>query len=104
MMNLRYLPSVAAVLLVGCAATSAPVPGMTAGKFTNFECVGGRFSARAAEDGSSVRVRALHGSAELDRKSAGVYEGEGYRLETTGSGGVTLMHNGKSAGSQCKAV
>ncbi len=93
-----------AAVLAACASTPVPAPGMVAGKFVNFECQGGRFSARAAEDGKTVRVRGLHGAAELEMNGEGVYEGDGYRLETKGPNGISLMHGGKPNGIQCKAV
>lgn len=104
MFKLSFVAIGAAVLFSGCASTSVPVSGMAVGKFVNFECVGGRFSARASENGETVRIRTLHGAAELERKAGGVYEGEGYRFEAAGAAGVQLIHNGKSAGSQCKVV
>lgn len=88
-------------VLAGCAATSPAPAGLPAGKFVTFACEGGKtFALRAAEGGETVRVRAHHGSAELDRKADGVYEGDGYRLET--SGGVSLLHGGKPQGQGCK--
>lgn len=96
-------PLVALSLLGGCASSPAMPQGMTTGKFVSFACEGGKtFSARAAEDGKSVRVRGLHGSAELDMKSEGVYEGDGYTLMTKGSDGASLVHAGKSQGDRCK--
>ena len=96
-------PLVVLSLLGGCASTPAMPQGMKTGKFVSFACEGGKtFSARAAEDGKSVRVRSLHGSAELDMKSDGVYEGDGYTLVTKGTGGASLMHAGQSQGDRCK--
>jgi hypothetical protein len=90
----------AAVALAGCATTQVPA-GLQAGKFVAFSCADGKsFSVRAAEGGDTVRVRAHHGSAELDRKAGGVYEGDGYRLTT--EGGVSLVHEGKPQGQGCK--
>jgi hypothetical protein len=98
------LASLALAGLAGCAAQSTPA-GMASGKFVSFACADGKtFSARAAERGASVRVRAHHGSAELDRKADGVYEGDGYKLVTQGPDGVTLMHQGKQQGRNCKAA
>lgn len=98
-------PLVALGLLGGCAFTPAVPQGMKSGKFVSFACEGGKtFSARAAEDGKSVRVRATHGSAELDMKSEGVYEGDGYTLVTKGTGGASLVHAGQSQGDRCKPV
>ncbi|MDO9401514.1 MAG: hypothetical protein Q7T46_08735 [Polaromonas sp.] len=96
-------PFIAIGLLAGCASSPAVPPGMMAGKFVSFSCEGGKtFSARAAEDGKTVRVRGHHGSAELDMKSDGVYEGDGYTLMTKGADGVSLMHSGKPEGKSCK--
>jgi hypothetical protein len=94
----------ATTMLFACASAPMPAPGMVAGKFVEFQCQGGRFSARVAEDGKTVRVRGLHGAAELDMKAQGVYEGEGYRLDTQGPNGVSLMHGGKANGTNCKAA
>ena len=57
---------------------------------------------RAAEDGKTVRVRGHQGSAELDMKTDGVYEGEGYMLMTKGKDGVSLTHSGAPMGKSCK--
>ena len=96
-------PLIALSLLAGCASGPSLPPGMAAGKFVSFACEGGKmFSARAAEDSKTVRVRGHHGSAELDMKSDGVYEGDGYTLTTKGADGVTLMHSGKPEGKACK--
>jgi len=98
------LASLAVAVLAGCATQSAPA-GMAPGKFVSFACADGKtFSARATQDGASVRVRAHHGSAELDRKGDGVYEGDGYKLVTQGSDGVSLVHDGKTQGKNCKAA
>jgi hypothetical protein len=98
------LASLALAGLAGCA-THSPPAGLAAGKFVSFACAEGEiFSARVAEGGSSVRVRAHHGAAELDRMADGVFEGDGYKLVTQGSDGVTLMHQGKPQGKHCKAT
>jgi hypothetical protein len=50
------LASLALAGLAGCA-TQSTLAGMAAGKFVSFACADGKtFSARAAEDGASVRV------------------------------------------------
>lgn len=96
-------PLIAVTLLAGCASNPAVPAGMTAGKFVSFSCEGGKtFSARAAQDSKTVRVRGHHGSSELDMKSDGVYEGDGYTLMTKGAGAVSLMHSGKTEGRNCK--
>lgn len=92
-------------LLAGCATTGGVPAGMQAGKFVQYSCEGGKsFSARAAEGGSTVRVRGHHGAAELDRKADGVYEGDGYRLTTSGPEAVSLMHGGKAQAVRCKVA
>jgi hypothetical protein len=98
------LASLALAALAGCATQSATT-GMAPGKFVSFACADGKiFSARAAEGGETVRVRAHHGSAELDRKGDGVYEGDGYKLVTKGADGISLTHDGKPQGKNCKAA
>jgi len=95
--------SLALVVLAGCASTPTVPAGLQPGKFVSFACGDGKtFSVRAAEGGETVRVRAHHGSAELDRKADGVYEGDGYQLITRGSAAVSLLHGGKSQGQNCK--
>lgn len=104
-MKLLPAASLLAVALLGACASAPTAPaGMVVGKFVNFECQGGRFSARVAEDGRSIRVRGLHGAAELDIKGEGVYEGDGYQLMTKGANGISLVHGGKSNGSNCRAT
>ncbi len=76
---------------------------MQAGSFARLACEGGKtFAVRVAEDGKSARVRALHGSAELSAKGAGVFEGEGYKLMLEPPGGAALTHEGKDQGKGCK--
>lgn len=94
----------ALALLAGCASAPAVPTGMQPGKFVTFACEGGKsFSARVAEGGDTVRVRAHHGSAELERKGDGLYEGDGYKLVTQGADAVSLVHDGKLQGKACKA-
>jgi hypothetical protein len=96
--------SLAAAVLAGCATTTAAVPaGMKAGQFVDYSCEGGkRLAARAAEDGSTVRIR-FEGGYELDRKEAGVYEGDGWKLVTR-AGAAELAHGGKVVAAGCKPV
>ena len=97
-------PLVAVTLLAACATSPGLPMGMKAGQFVTFNCEGGKsFQARAAADGSTVRVR-YEGGYELDNKGAGVYEAEGWKLMTQGPGAAELMHNGKSTLKNCKAV
>lgn len=101
---LAFALASSALVLAGCASTQVPA-GMQPGKFVTFACADSKsFSVRAADGGDSVRVRAHHGSAELDRKADGVYEGDGYKLVTQGAEGVSLSHDGKSQGKSCKAA
>ena len=103
-MKTLVAPLLLAAVLAGCASNPAVPDGMQPGKFVTFACEGGKtFSARVAEGGDTVRVRAHHGSAELDRKGDGVYEGDGYKLVTQGAEAVSLTHDGKPQGKACKA-
>jgi hypothetical protein len=105
MNNMKLLlASLALAGLAGCATQTTPA-GVAAGKFVSFACADGKtFSARAAEGGTTVRVRGHHGAAELDRKADGVYEGDGYKLITAGPEAVSLVHGGKPEVSKCKAA
>lgn len=87
--------------LAGCA--TPPPAGMKTGKFVSYACDGGkRLQARLAEGGGSVRVR-YEGGYELDRKDAGVYEADGWKLLVTqGAGGTELFHDGKQILKNCK--
>jgi hypothetical protein len=97
-------PLITLALLAGCATGPAVPTGMKAGQFVTFNCEGGKsFQARAAADGSTVRVR-YEGGYELDNKGAGVYESDGWKLTTQGPGAAELMHNGKSVRKNCKAA
>jgi hypothetical protein len=95
--------SLFAALLAGCATTAAVPTGMKAGQFVDYSCEGGkRLAARAAADGSTVRIR-FEGGYELDRKDAGVYEADGWKLVTNG-GAAELAHGGKVVAKGCKPV
>jgi hypothetical protein len=88
-------------LMTGCASTQTVPSGMKAGEFVAFGCDDGkRLTARAANDGSTVRIR-YEGGRELDRKEAGVYEADGWKL-TTQNGLTELIHNGKVVLKNCK--
>lgn len=94
----------AALISTGCATPAATPAGMKSGEFVTFNCEGGkRFQARLAQGGESVRLR-YEGGYELDRKDAGVYEGEGWKLDTGRPGGAEVLHNGKPALQNCKAA
>lgn len=98
------VPFIAVTLLAACATSPAVPMGMKAGQFVTFSCEDGKsFQARAAEDGSTVRVR-YEGGYELDNKGAGVYEADGWKLVTQGAGATELIHNGKTLLKSCKST
>jgi hypothetical protein len=91
------------VLLAGCATTAAVPTGMKPGQFVDYQCEGGkRLAARAAADGSTVRIR-FEGGYELDRKADGSYAGDGWQLNTQ-AGAAELAHNGKVVARGCKPL
>ncbi|MGE4240409.1 hypothetical protein [Ramlibacter sp.] len=93
----------AAALVAACASTATVPAGMKAGQFVEYACEGGkRLAARAAADGSTVRIR-FEGGWELDRRDGGVYEGDGWRL-STGAGTAELAHGGKVVAKGCRAT
>lgn len=93
----------ALAMLSGCAITTSPAPaGMKVGQFVTYQCDGGKqFQARLADGGDSVRVR-YEGGWELDRKAGGIYEADGWKLMSQGTG-MQLLHNGKPAATNCRA-
>lgn len=97
--------STAILALAACATTSPVVPGATPGKFVALSCADNKsFQLRTSDSGSSVRVRAMHGSAELEAQPGGVFAGEGYVLRTQGDGAVSLEHHGKPQARACKVT
>jgi hypothetical protein len=87
----------------GCASSPPAPAGLTPGRFVSLECQAGkRLQARYAEDGRSVRVRAMHGAAELDRQGDGSFTGDGYVLRPAADG-LRLDHKGKPEVQGCKA-
>ncbi len=95
--------AVAASLLVACAGTPVAPAGMVAGSFVSLACQGGKMlQARYAADGSTIRVRALHGSTELERRADGSFAGDDYTLNSTPQGWL-LSHKGKPEAQGCKA-
>ena len=104
-MKLAYASALAAAaLLAGCASSPSLPIGMKAGQFVTYTCEGGKtFQARAADDGSTVRVR-YEGGYELDNKGAGIYEADGWKLSTQGAAAAELVHNGKTLLKNCKAA
>ncbi len=94
--------ALAAILTLasGCATMSPAVGGLDTDKLARYECEGKGFSARAAEDFSSVRVRTHEGSVNLDRAEGGEFKGDGWTLKT--AGGLTLVHKDKVVAQNCK--
>ncbi len=94
-----------AALVAACASPSPSVPGLVPGKFATVSCADNKtFQLRISDNGSSVRVRAHHGSAELDAQGGGAYAGEGYLLRLQGEDAISLQHDGKVQARLCKAV
>ena len=94
-----------AALAMGLAACASTPGGLSAGRFVTLQCADNKsFQARLSEDGRTVRVRALHGSAELESRGEGRYAGDGYVLNLLAEGGASLDHEGKSLGKACKAA
>lgn len=97
--------ALATLTLVACAATAPVVPGAEPGKFVRLACADNKaFQLRVSESGRSVRVRALHGSAELEARADGDFVGDGYQLRTRGEGAIRLDHLGKPEASSCKVA
>jgi starvation-inducible outer membrane lipoprotein len=91
-----------ALALAGCASAPPAPEGMKVGQFVTYKCADGKqFQARLAEGGASVRVR-YEGGWELDRKDAGVYEAEGWKLMTQGPTASELIHGGKTVLKNCR--
>lgn len=88
--------------MAGCASTSTVPAGMVAGKFVQFDCEGQDFQARFNAEGNTVRVRTHHGAAELSAAADGIYQGDGFKLSSRGSTGMTIEHSGKVLGKNCK--
>jgi hypothetical protein len=102
-MKSTLLIALSAALAAGCASTATVPAGMKAGQFVDYACEGGkRMAARAAADGSTVRIR-FEGGYELDRKDAGAYEADGWKF-TTGGAATQLEHNGKVVAKGCKPL
>ena len=94
---------IATLTLTACASAPSLPAGVKAGEFARFMCDGGKsFAVRVSADGSSARVRALHGAAELAAKGDGLFEGDGYRLTLKAADGTSLLQDGKSQGDKCR--
>ena len=75
---------------------------LQAGKFVEFTCDTGRFSARLSQDNTSIRVRTINGSAELERQADATWSADGFVLTLAGANGTELTHSGKAIGKNCK--
>ena len=90
-------------VFAGCASSPSATGGLPVGKFVTMSCDDKKsFQVRMSEGGSTVRVRAHQGAAELERQADGRYAGEGYVLNLKAEGGAALDHSGKSQGKACK--
>ncbi len=93
------------IFAAGCASMATPIPGLVPDTFVRLSCADNKtFQLRASADGKSIRVRGLHGSAELEAKGDGTFAGDGYLLRTQGTDAISLDHEGKSQGKGCKAT
>jgi membrane-bound inhibitor of C-type lysozyme len=99
------LATLATLALAACATTAPVIPGAAPGKFVTLTCADNKvFQLRVSDNGGSVRVRALHGSAELEAQSGGVFSDGSYVLRTQGEGAVSLEHQGKPEARGCKVA
>lgn len=94
-----FITTALAVIIVGCASTGT-VGGLETASLVRYDCEGKSFSARIAEDNSSVRLRTHEGSVNLDRGEADEFKGDGWVLKT--QGGLQLFHKDKVVASNCK--
>lgn len=96
------LAAALAVLSSACSTVPAAPPGLSAGAFTQLSCASGRpLQARYAEDGRTIRVRAMHGAVELERRADGSFAADDYLLRTTPAG-LVLEHKGKPESKDCR--
>ncbi len=109
-MKSHLIATIAVLSLAACASNGSKSNSfpelakaqLQAGKFVEFTCEGGRFSARLAQDNSSIRVRTIHGSAELERQADASWAADGFVLTLVGANGTELTHSGKAIGKNCK--
>jgi hypothetical protein len=101
--NKLLLATAIAAGLSACATTASAPAGLKDGAFSSFDCDGVDFQARWSADTDTIRVRTIHGSAELaPGKERTSYSGDGYILNLAGSDGISLSHAGKVVGKNCK--
>lgn len=109
-MKSKFVVTLSFLTLAACASTGSPnkgLPelsqsGLQAGKFVEFTCESGRFSARLAQDHTSIRVRTIQGSAELERQADTTWAADGFVLALSGANGIELKNNDKLIGKNCK--
>lgn len=87
-------------MTVASCATLGPVGNLESGKLVRYDCDGHDFSARIADDYTSVRLRTHEGSINLDRVEGDEFKGDGWVLKT--QGGLQLIHKEKIVASSCK--
>ena len=109
-MKISLITFIASLSLVACAtngvsAGTSPALAkahLQVGKFVEFTCEGGRFSARLADDQSTIRIRSINGSSELDRQANETWSADGFVLTLEGADGIVLSQNNKTIGKNCK--
>lgn len=97
----RHLFMTGFVMLSACATTSTAPFGMAQDRFVTFDCDGQDFQARFNADTKTIRVRSQHGAAELGPDGSD-YRGDGFTLSNADGGGLSLLHEGKTLGKNCK--
>lgn len=94
--------SALALAASGCA-TQAPVAGLNTATYTTFACEGGKsFGARMDQDLRSVRLRTHEGSVNVVAGGDGNFAGDGWTFATQGADGISLRHQGKVIGKNCR--
>ena len=98
-MKTAVIAIAALAALSGCT-TIGPVAGLESGSLARYDCEGQGFSARIAEDFTSVRLRTHEGSVNLNRGEDDAFAGDGWKLTTRG--GMELAHKDKIVAKNCK--
>ncbi len=96
----RSIVVIAAVASLSGCTTIGPVAGLESSSLVRYDCEGQGFSARVAEDFTSVRVRTHEGSVNLNRGEDDAFAGDGWKLTTRG--GMELAHKDKIVAKNCK--
>jgi hypothetical protein len=98
-MKIAFLTTAAIVALAGCASLG-PVGGLETGRMVRYDCEGRDFSARLADDFTSVRLRTHEGSVNLDRAGDDEFKADDWVLKTQPV--VQLRHKDKVVAANCK--